>query len=132
MGLTAAERQKRYKAKLKENAEKYEEYKKKKRDNYHKKKRLVNDLTPKEKYNAIVIWRLRKKNLREKKQNLNRVLDITPPSSSFTVQVSLDEEINEHGIDAAPLPQNPRDKPKKTHKLERKLEGTAPNYSEKT
>lgn len=54
---------------------------KKKRDNYHDKKRLVNDLTPKERHNARIIWKLRKKNLREKGNQFNRLLDITPPSS---------------------------------------------------
>lgn len=79
--LTPAEKQRRYKEKLKKDPEKYEEYKRKKRENYHAKKRLVQELTPKEKYNARVIWRLRKKNLREKKKNLKRILDVTPPSS---------------------------------------------------
>ncbi|KAL4720474.1 hypothetical protein ACJJTC_001873 [Scirpophaga incertulas] len=46
MPLTAAERQRRYKAQLKQNPEKYKESKRK---NYHVKKRLVSDLSTKEK-----------------------------------------------------------------------------------
>lgn len=86
MPLTAAERQRRYKQKLKDDSEKYEEYKKKKRENYHKKKRLVSDLTPKEKYNARAIWRLRKKSVRQNRKNLNQLLDNTPPSSPSILQ----------------------------------------------
>jgi hypothetical protein len=41
----------------------------------------VKDLTPKEKYNARVIWKLRKTDLRKRKKNLNAVLNVT--SSSF-------------------------------------------------
>ncbi|CAG5016543.1 unnamed protein product [Parnassius apollo] len=83
MLLTAAERQSRYKEKHKLYSEKYEEYKRKKRVNYHTKKRLIKDLTPQEKYNARTIWRLRKKNLRQNRNNLNRLLDdMTPPNSS--------------------------------------------------
>ncbi|XP_073946954.1 uncharacterized protein [Choristoneura fumiferana] len=121
MGLTAAERQKRYKEKLKQNAEKYEEYKKKKRENYHKKKRLVKDLTPKERYNARVIWKLRKKNVKQRKQNLNRVLDITPPSSPSLIQEPLNEDVNLPGIDAAPLPPGPKDKPNKKAQGKKKI-----------
>ncbi|RVE42659.1 hypothetical protein evm_012688 [Chilo suppressalis] len=68
--LTPAEKQRRYKEKLKKVPEKYEEYKRKKRENYHAKKRLVEELTPKEKFNARAIWKLRKRNLREKKRKI--------------------------------------------------------------
>lgn len=84
--LTPAEKQRRYKEKLKKDPIKYEEYKRKKRENYHAKKRLVQDLTPKEKFNARVIWKLRKRNLRRNKKNLKSVLDYTPPSSPLIVQ----------------------------------------------
>ncbi|XP_047998732.1 uncharacterized protein LOC125236080 [Leguminivora glycinivorella] len=74
MPLSAAEKQRRYKEKLKKDPEKYEEYKKKKRECYHAKKKLVKDLTPKEHYNAKIIWKLRKKNLREKRKNFSLLL----------------------------------------------------------
>lgn len=58
-------RQRRYKEKIKKDPVKYEEYKQKKRANYHTTKKLVKDLTPKERYNARVIWKLREQNLRK-------------------------------------------------------------------
>lgn len=81
MPLTAAERQRRYKEKNKKDPVKYEEHKQKKRANYHTTKKLVKDLTPKERYNARVVWKLRKQNLRQNIKKINRVLDITPPVS---------------------------------------------------
>ncbi|XP_028175908.1 uncharacterized protein LOC114364103 [Ostrinia furnacalis] len=109
--LTPAEKQKRYKEKLKQNKEKYEEYKKKKREHYHAKKRLVNDLTPKEKYNARVIWKLRKRNLRQKKKNLQRVLEVTPPSSPI-----LQEQEQNHTPHVSPVPQILMQNPDSTKK----------------
>ncbi|CAG4945882.1 unnamed protein product [Colias eurytheme] len=53
MALTAAEKQKRYREKLKKNPEKYEEAKRKHRELYHKTKKLVKDLTTKEKQNLM-------------------------------------------------------------------------------
>lgn len=61
MALTAAEKQRRYRERLKKNPEKYEESKRKLREHYHKKKRLTGDLPTKEKYNARMIWKLRKR-----------------------------------------------------------------------
>ncbi|CAG4984190.1 unnamed protein product [Colias eurytheme] len=61
MALKAAEKQKRYREKLKKNPEKYEEAKRKHRELYHKTKRLVKDLTTKEKRNANIIWKLRER-----------------------------------------------------------------------
>lgn len=55
MPLSAAEKQKRYRERLKNYKEKYDEAKKKHRARYHKTKRFVKDLTAKEKYNANVI-----------------------------------------------------------------------------
>lgn len=69
---------------LKSNPESYEETKRKQRERYHKNKRLVKDLTPKEKYNANLIWRLRKRELKKKKQMVERVIQNTPPSSPRT------------------------------------------------
>lgn len=66
--MTAAEKQKRYREKLKKDPEKYEAYKRKQRERYHVKKRLVQDLTPKEKLNARVIWKLRMRNVRQKEK----------------------------------------------------------------
>lgn len=80
---------------MKNDPEKYEEYKKKKRECYHAKKRLVKDLTPKEHYNAKVIWKLRKKTSRQNKKNLNRVLEVTPPSSPITAQDALQDDPQE-------------------------------------
>ncbi|XP_063384370.1 uncharacterized protein LOC134670473 [Cydia fagiglandana] len=97
MPLSAAEKQRRYKEKLKKDPEKYEEYKKKKRECYHAKKKLVKDLTPKEHYNAKIIWKLRKKNLRQNKKNLSRVLEVTPPSSPVTAQDILENNPQEMG-----------------------------------
>ncbi|CAK1601479.1 unnamed protein product [Parnassius mnemosyne] len=102
MPLTAAERQRRYKEKLKLNSEKYEEYKTKKRVNYHTKKRLIKDLTPQEKYNARTIWRLRKKNLRQNRKNLNHLLDITPPSSSSILIAGADAMIAHDAFQNSP------------------------------
>ncbi|XP_028162449.1 uncharacterized protein LOC114354327 [Ostrinia furnacalis] len=81
MALTAAEKQKRYREKLKKNPEKYEEAKRKHRELYHKSKRLVKDLTPKEKRNANIIWKLRQRAYRKKPKSLQNVLNVTPPSS---------------------------------------------------
>ncbi|CAD0205121.1 unnamed protein product [Chrysodeixis includens] len=72
--------------------DKYNEYKKKKRENYHAKKRLTKDLNPKERYNARVIWRIRKKNQRERVRNLNRVLERTPSSSPGFPDADTDAE----------------------------------------
>lgn len=66
MALTAAEKQRRYREKLKKNPGKYEEMKRKHRELYHKSKRLVKDLTPKEKRNANTIWKLRQQAYRKK------------------------------------------------------------------
>ncbi|CAH0401888.1 unnamed protein product [Chilo suppressalis] len=81
MALTAAEKQKQYRERQKLNAVKYEDAKRKHRERYHKTKRLVKDLTPKEKYNANLIWRLRKRDLKKRKQNTERLLQYTPPES---------------------------------------------------
>ncbi|KAJ2949525.1 hypothetical protein O0L34_g15446 [Tuta absoluta] len=120
MALTAAERQKRYKEKIKQNSEKYEEYKKKKRENYHNKKRLVSDLSAKEKYNARLIWRLRKKQLRQKKENLNRVLDITPPSSP-SIQLPPSDNENDDLIRRDTPSPTPQKESKKTSKGRKKI-----------
>lgn len=105
MPLTAAERQRRYKQKLKLDPEKYEQYKIKKRANYHAKKRLVNELSPKEKYNARVIWRLRKQNLRRNRKNLERVHQVTPPSSPTMMRSDdhLPENVVQDNIDQNPI-----------------------------
>ncbi|CAH2101692.1 unnamed protein product [Euphydryas editha] len=79
--LTAAEKQRRYRERLKRNPEKYEEAKRKHREHYHKVKRLAKDLTPKEKKQANVIWKLRQREYRRKRKNLQSLLDATPPSS---------------------------------------------------
>lgn len=97
MPLSNAEKQRRYKAKLRKDPEKYNEYKKKKRENYHAKKRLVADLNPKEKYNTRIIWRLRKKSQRERVRNLNRIIDITPPSSPSLIDNNLPDGAVQNG-----------------------------------
>lgn len=76
--LTPAEKQRRYREKLKRNAEKYEEAKRKHRVHYHKTKRLVNDMTRKEKRAANLIWKRRQQNYRKNKIKLEAT---TPPSS---------------------------------------------------
>lgn len=53
--LSAAEKQKRYRERLKQNKEKYEESKRKHREHYHKVKRLAKDLTPQERKQANII-----------------------------------------------------------------------------
>ncbi|CAG9789875.1 unnamed protein product [Diatraea saccharalis] len=68
MPLSAAEKQKRYRERLKTDREKYEKAKQKQRERYHKTKRLVKVLTPKERYNANVIWKLRKRQLKARKK----------------------------------------------------------------
>lgn len=75
MPLTSAEKQRRYKEKLKRDSEKFEEYKRKKREDYHKRKRLVKDMTPKERRKedyARFIWKLMEKNLRQRKKTLKQ------------------------------------------------------------
>jgi hypothetical protein len=46
----------------------------------------VKDLTPKEKYYARVIWKLRKTDLRKRKKNLNAVLNVTSPNFHSIIQ----------------------------------------------
>lgn len=82
MALTAAEKQRRYRERLKKNPEKYEESKRKLREHYHKKKRLTGDLSTKEKYNARMIWKLRKRNQRQRAKLLANVINETPAGSS--------------------------------------------------
>ncbi|CAG9790675.1 unnamed protein product [Diatraea saccharalis] len=81
MPLSAAEKQKRYRERLKTDREKYEKAKQKQRERYHKTKRLVKDLTPKERYNANVIWKLRKRQLKARKKAAEGLLQQTPPDS---------------------------------------------------
>ncbi|KAL4719028.1 hypothetical protein ACJJTC_015451 [Scirpophaga incertulas] len=92
MPLTAAERQRRYKAKLKQNPEKYEESKRK---NYHVKKRLVSDLSTKEKRFARVIWRLRKQKIQAHHLRLQAS---EGPRPSCTKQS--EDNIENHGVKA--------------------------------
>ncbi|CAG5014953.1 unnamed protein product [Parnassius apollo] len=80
--------------------------KKKKRENYHAKKRLIKDLNPKERYNARVIWRLRKKTQRERARNLNRVLDVKPPSSPRLQEDNLQNNVVQNKNDDIDREQN--------------------------
>ncbi|CAG9795139.1 unnamed protein product [Diatraea saccharalis] len=66
---------------LKTDREKYEKAKQKQRERYHKTKRLVKNLTPKERYNANVIWKLRKRQLKARKKAAEGLLQQTPPDS---------------------------------------------------
>ncbi|XP_073947824.1 uncharacterized protein [Choristoneura fumiferana] len=95
MPLTPAQKQKRYREKLKQNSEKHEEAKKKHRELYHKTKRLVKDLTPKEKKHANLIWKLRQREYRKKQKNLQTVLAATPPSTPVSELLELNAEINQ-------------------------------------
>ncbi|CAG5058804.1 unnamed protein product [Parnassius apollo] len=106
MPLTNAEKQRRHKEKLKQDPEKYNAYEKKKRENYHAKKRLIKDLNPKERYNARVIWRLWKKNQRERARNLNRVFEVTPPSSSRLQEDNLQDDVVQNKNDDIDREQN--------------------------
>ena len=66
----------------------------KKRVSYHAKKRLVKDLNTKEKYNARLIWRLRKKTQRDKNRNIHQIIDITPPNSPLSVENETNYNLN--------------------------------------
>ncbi|CAG9781803.1 unnamed protein product [Diatraea saccharalis] len=69
MPLSAAEKQKRYRERLKNDREKYEKAKQKQRERYHKTKRLVKVLTPKERHLQIRL------------HSIKNVQDGTPPPS---------------------------------------------------
>ncbi|CAG5043994.1 unnamed protein product [Parnassius apollo] len=79
--LTAAGKQKLYRDRLKNNPEKYEENKRKHREHYHKVKRLAKDFSPKERQQANLIWKLRQREYRKRRKNLQSIIDVTPPSS---------------------------------------------------
>lgn len=85
MTMTAAERQRRCREKRKQNLAKYEEYKRKARERYHAKKRLVKDMSIREKRAVNRKWRLQKKKCREASKQLQNVIDETPPSYRYTV-----------------------------------------------
>nr|XP_053604393.1 uncharacterized protein LOC128671702 [Plodia interpunctella] len=86
MGMSAKEKSRRYREKLKADPQKYEERKRKKRESYHKNKRLVSDLQPEEKKICRTIWKLRKQNQRQRKKAIENILADTPPSSPIVLQ----------------------------------------------
>lgn len=81
MPLTAAEKQRRYRERLKQNVNKSEESKRKARERYHAKKRLIDTMSDREKRRIRRSWREQKKHQRCKQTDLLRVLEYTPPSS---------------------------------------------------
>lgn len=92
MGLTEKEKSQRYRERLKENPEKLAERKRRKRESYHKRKRLIAEMKPQEKVNCRTIWRLRKQEQRKRKRNLQNLLANSPPSSPTMLQQA--QEIN--------------------------------------
>ncbi|CAG4968976.1 unnamed protein product [Parnassius apollo] len=97
--LTAAQKQKRYKEKLKQVPEKYEEYKRKKRKTITQKKIRKR---PKEKFNARFIWKMQK---RAKQKNLNNIVNLIPPSSPLVLQ---EHNLNNNNQEDLPLHNNPQ------------------------
>lgn len=81
MPLTAAEKQRRYRERRKLNKEKVEDNKEKDRERYHRNKKLVNELTGREKRLKRRKWRQVKQKQRKALKMLNTVIDNTPPSS---------------------------------------------------
>lgn len=80
MPLTAAAKQRRYRERLKQNVNKLEESKRKARERYHAKKRLIDTMSDREKRRKRRNWREQKKRQRCK-MNLPHVLEDTPPPS---------------------------------------------------
>lgn len=119
MALTPAEKQKRYRERLKQNVEKYAESKRKHREHYHKTKRLVKDLTPKEKKYANKIWKLRQREYRQRKKNLQMILDVTPPSSPASSVVNFRVQANQTPPAASPSSISSRKQGRKKVKRDR-------------
>ncbi|CAG5051670.1 unnamed protein product [Parnassius apollo] len=99
MGMSSKEKSKRYRDRLKQNPEKYDERKRKKRESYHKNKKLLSDLKPQEKVNCRIIWKLRKQEQRKRKKAIQELLNNTPPSSP---SILLQQPINQPLF--APIP----------------------------
>ena len=73
MALTAAEKQKRYRAKVKQDPEREAELKRRHRLRYHSKKKLVKDMTERKHRNVKRRWKLANKKRREKQKALHNV-----------------------------------------------------------
>lgn len=81
MALTAAEKQRRYRQKLKENPVKNAEAKRKHRERYHAKKKLVKDMTKTEHRSAKRKWKIANKKRRERQKALQAIMIETPVST---------------------------------------------------
>ena len=78
MALTAAEKQKRYRAKVKQDPEREAELKRRHCLRYHSKKILVKDMTEREHRNAKRRWKLANKKRRDEQKALQNLFPVTP------------------------------------------------------
>lgn len=81
MALTNAEKQRRYRLKLKLDPAKNAEAKKKHLERYHANKKLVKDMTEREHRSAKRKWKNANKKRRERQKTAQQIMDTTPPSS---------------------------------------------------
>ena len=81
MPLTAAEKQKRYGEKRNADPAKRAEFLQKERESWHKRKKLVNSLSEREKRRTRKIWRNSKANARNKRNEEQVMVDLTPAST---------------------------------------------------
>lgn len=80
MPLSAAEKQRRCREKMKKDLEKFAEEKRKNLERYHARKKLVKDMTTREHRQMKRIWQATNKRRRERKKALQNVLMTTPVS----------------------------------------------------
>lgn len=81
MPLTSAEKQKRYRAKRNADPARRAEFLQKERESWHKRKKLVNSLSEREKKRTRKIWKNSKANARKQRDEEQVMIDLTPPST---------------------------------------------------
>ncbi|CAH1636783.1 unnamed protein product [Spodoptera littoralis] len=81
MALTPAEKQRRYREKLKQDPVKLAEAKSKHLQRYHATKKLVKDMTEREHRSAKRKWKMANRKRRERQKSVQVILDITPAST---------------------------------------------------
>ncbi|CAH1958438.1 unnamed protein product [Acanthoscelides obtectus] len=79
MALTPAEKQRRYRLKLKLDPVKNDEAKRKHLERYHAKKKLVKDMTEREHRAAKRRWKIANKKRRERQKAAQQLVENTPP-----------------------------------------------------
>ena len=89
MPLSAAERARRHREKIKQNPVLYSEYLRKEHERYERRKaegsiKLIHEMTNREKRYARKSWRQRKQRQKERQTSMNNLLNDTPPSTPST------------------------------------------------